>query len=251
MRKLRSRQFGARLRPPSRGARAPPQRRREGGTENEAYRGRAGVSSVCGAPRATRRGCSISRATASACDSSASTPTPAVTSWPRRSRSARTKSSVLPEEYTGVFGLRDARELSSAATSRDDLGGVTSATSSSHRDVPVFAGVLRTHLNAPAADRRQRRVVPDLNLDVAPAGRDRRLRRRSRGQRRHRTPRDLRARRSPHDLPVPVSRTQPARIATTSSGRSRSATKRTSVSSSTSTRARARSSTSCAGLYDA
>jgi Zn-dependent metalloprotease len=85
-------------------------------------------------------------------------------------REARTKASVFLNEYAGVFGLRDARELVLGRDEVDDLGSRHMTYHQVYRGVPVFAGMLRTHFSADGALTTVNGVViPDLDLDVAPS----------------------------------------------------------------------------------
>ena len=74
---------------------------------------------------------------------------------------ARGKSSAFLNEYAGVFGLRDARELVFGREESDANGGRHIRYYQYYRGVPVFAAGLRTHFDASrAADGRQRHGDP-------------------------------------------------------------------------------------------
>ncbi len=82
----------------------------------------------------------------------------------------RAKASVFLNEYAGVFGLRDARELVLGRDEVDELGSRHLSYYQVHRGVPVFAATLRTHFDASGALTTVNGiVVPDLDLDVNPS----------------------------------------------------------------------------------
>ena len=82
---------------------------------------------------------------------------------------ARGKSSAFLNEYAGVFGLRDARELVFGRDESDADGGRHIRYYQFYRGVPVFAAGLRTHFDATGAlTAVNGTVVPGLDLDVTP-----------------------------------------------------------------------------------
>ena len=82
---------------------------------------------------------------------------------------ARGKSSAFLNEYAGVFGLRDARELVLGRDESDAQGGRHIRYYQFYRGVPVFAAGLRTHFDASGAlTAVNGTVVPGLDLDVTP-----------------------------------------------------------------------------------
>ncbi len=83
---------------------------------------------------------------------------------------ARAKSSAFVNEYAGLFGLRDTRELVLGRDESDATGGRHIRYYQFYRGVPVFAAGLRTHFDATGAlTAVNGTVVPGLDVNVTPS----------------------------------------------------------------------------------
>jgi len=82
----------------------------------------------------------------------------------------RAKSKKFLDEYAGIFGLRDGRDLVLGRDQSDDFGGRHLSYYQTYRGVPVFAAVLRTHFDAAGAlTAVNGTVIPDIDLVVEPS----------------------------------------------------------------------------------
>ena len=81
----------------------------------------------------------------------------------------KTKSKKFLDDYSGIFGLRDSRELVLGREESDALGGRHLKYYQFHKGVPVFAAQVKAHFDASGRlVAVNGTAIPDLDVDVTP-----------------------------------------------------------------------------------
>ncbi len=88
-----------------------------------------------------------------------------------RNKTPQGKAKGFFAEYGGLFGVRDAdTELTLLSTSTDSRGATHMSYRQMYKGVPVFAAILKTHVDANNALTGMNGVfIPDVDLDTSPA----------------------------------------------------------------------------------